>query len=331
MTKMQVVLLRSCAEDFRCTVATSGPIGCPVDPAIPIVLRQPPKIQAETGRAPLRNDSIRKIERMLALSCMYDDKEADGEAVRHQLMLFEIAFQLVKPTVSFMQLWMRLEENNLTDMVSRPVSDLGRELGPDPYLQYQQHNCLTQSDVERALRFVPRLADAFDRKFSSWTHPFLPIHRALVFFCQGYTITPPDPRQFLWAAGLDCLYASKLNRKRQGSAEIGRRMQQFLGAKLKLYEADTVSIPCHQTTRRIQELETVTADMFKLRNAFAHGLPIPDVNWFSDVRQPAESGYAYQLVEQTEITLRLTLAKILEDQNLFDTFSDPGLLDAYFP
>ena len=36
------------------------------------------------------------------------------------------------------------------------------------------------------------------------------------------------------------------------------------------------------------------------------------------------------MLEQTEILLRLTLLRILEDQMLFDTFSDPHLLDAYF-
>ena len=46
--------------------------------------------------------------------------------------------------------------------------------------------------------------------------------------------------------------------------------------------------------------------------------------------QPEETGYGYQLVEQTEILLRLSLLAILENVTLFSTFSDPKLLDAYF-
>jgi len=45
---------------------------------------------------------------------------------------------------------------------------------------------------------------------------------------------------------------------------------------------------------------------------------------------PAEGGYAYQLIEQTEIALRLTLIKLLEDQAFFDIFSNATKLDAHF-
>jgi hypothetical protein len=107
-------------------------------------------------------------------------------------------------------------------------------------------------------------------------------------------------------------------------------MQQLLGANSKLYEADTVSVPIHQAARNRKELKDVTADIFKLRNAFAHGLPIPDGKWLSPQGKPLESGYAYQLVEQTEIALRLTLIKLLVDQALFDVFSDAARLDASF-
>lgn len=331
MTQTQLILLRSCSKDLQQAIGTGGPIVCGKYPTADITLSQPPKIQSETGRVPLSKESICLIERTLALSCTYDSDKVDAEGVRHQLQLVAIALQLVKPTFSFLQLWVQLDRNHTTEMVERSVSDLGLELGPEPYLQYQQHNCLTQSDLKRALAFLPKLTRALDTKHGSWNHPLLPIHRALILFCQGYSVTPPDPNQFLWAAGLDCLYASKLDRKKQGSVEIGRRMQQFLGAKLKLYEADTVSIPINQKTRRIhEEVENVTANIFKLRNAFAHGLPIPNINWLSDAGQPYESGYAYQLLEQTEIALRLTLLKVLENQLLFDTFSDPVRLEAYF-
>ena len=98
---------------------------------------------------------------------------------------------------------------------------------------------------------------------------------------------------------------------------------------MKLYEANNITIPCHQKSRTHKELDSLSADIFKLRNAFAHGLTIPD-SWLSDDGQPPESGYAYQLLEQTEIALRLSLIKILEDQVLFETFSDAARLDAFF-
>lgn len=201
---------------------------------------------------------------------------------------------------------------------------------PEPYLQHQQHSVITESDLQRATGLVPRLKKALDPAYGSWNHPLLPIHRAVMFFCQGYSVTPATPNQFLWAAGCDCLYASKLDRKKQGSAEITWRMKVLLGSTLKLYKADTVSIPVHQTTRTHMELGSVSRDTFRLRNAFAHGLPIPNTAWLSAKGQPFESGYAYQLWEQTDIALRLTLLRILEDQTLFDTFSDSVRLDSYF-
>ena len=71
-------------------------------------------------------------------------------------------------------------------------------------------------------------------------------------------------------------------------------------------------------------------DVFKLRNAFAHGLSIPDPKWLTTPGQPEETGYGYQLVEQTEILLRLSLLTILESPTVFATFVDPARLDAYF-
>jgi hypothetical protein len=191
-----------------------------------------------------------------------------------------IALRLVKPTEYFLDLWLQLDDN-LTEIVAHPVSDLDRFITA-PYLQYQQHNVITESDVQRATGLVPRLSKALDPAYGSWDHPFLPIHRAVMFFCQGHSVTPTTPNQFLWAAGT------------------------------------------------LVELGNVSRDIFSLRNAFAHGLPIPNAAWLSAKGQPFESEYAYQLWEQTEIALRLTLLRILEDQKLFDTFSDSALLDSFF-
>ena len=328
MTKTQLILLTRGSDDLREKIVKDGPIVLPGTPTA--VLSFPPKIIAETGRVHLRQTVVERIERKsIAIVCKYDTSVFADQVVKHQLKVVAITLQLVKPTVQFLNLWLQLDGENLTEMVAHPVSDLDRS-SPEPYLQYQQHNVITEPDVLRAASLITRLSKALDPANGSWNHPLLPIHRAAMFFCQGYSVTPTTPSQFLWAAGLDCLYASKLDRKKQGSAEITRRMGVLLGSTLKLYEADTVSIPVHQTTRTHMELGSVSRDIFRLRNAFAHGLPIPDPARLSVKGQPSEFGYANQLWEQTEIALRLTLLRILEDQTLFDTFSDSALLDSFF-
>jgi hypothetical protein len=325
--KSQLLVLRGCSAKLVETIDASGPILC--DSATPpIYLARSPKFVAETGRVPLPPESIREIDRTLALRCDYDTRVPGGEDVRHRLDIVAIALQLVKPTYPFLELWLQLDEQGLPELVSTPVRQLGFLIDRGMYLAYQQHNVIEEADVKRALSLIPRLASAMDSQHGSWDHPFLSIHRALIFFCQGYSIRPTDSRQFLWAAGLDCLCASKLDPKKRGSPEITRRLEKLLGAMLKPY--DTVSIPSHQMPRNHLTLKDVGKHIFKMRNAFAHGLTIPDPSWLTSPGQPEESGYAYQLLEQTEIVLRLSLTKVLEDQALFDTFSDPNKLDAYF-
>jgi hypothetical protein len=201
-------------------------------------------------------------------------------------------------------------------------------MGPEPYLRYQMHNVIEVVDVRRALGFLSNLAKALGASQGSWEHPLLAIHRAVVFFCQGYTARPDDAIQFLWAAGLDCLYASKLDKSKQSSREISTRIEKLFGAAAIPYDA--IHLPRNQRRRRKLPVATVALDAFKLRNAFAHGKPIPDRNWLGASASEPETGYAYQLLEQTELLLRLSLIKILEDQVLFETFSDPHKLDAYF-
>jgi hypothetical protein len=328
MTKTQLILLTSCSDELKETIVKDGPIMFPCTLAVALSL--PPKIAAEAGRVPLRKTVIERIEKnSIAIACTYNADIVADSTVKHQLEVVAIAFQLVKPTVYFLCLRLQLDNDNLTEMVDRPVSDLDRFL-PEAYLEYQQHNVVSEADVKRTTGLIPRLSKALDPAHGSWDHPLLPIHRAVMFLCQGYSVTPTTSNQFLWAAGLDCLFASKLDRNKQGSAEIARRMGVLLGSTLKLYEADTVSIPVHQTTRTHMELGNVSRDIFKLRNAFAHGLSIPNIAWLSAMGQPRESGYAYQLLEQTEIALRLTILRILEDETLFQTFADSARLDSYF-
>jgi hypothetical protein len=227
----------------------------------------------------LAPESLSEIERVLTLRCDFDTRLPGGEHARHTLFVFAVALQLVKPTRSFFELWLQLDHLGMPELASSPVRQLGFLIDSGVYLEYQQHNMLEEADVRRALGIAPMVAAAFDSRYGSWNHPVLPVHRALVFFCQGYSVKPSDPRQFLWAAGLDCLFASKLDRKKQGSGEITKRLEKLLGASLIPY--DTVSLPTHQKARVHSTLAGIGKDIFKLRNAFAHGLSIPDPKWLT--------------------------------------------------
>jgi hypothetical protein len=94
MTKTQVLLQRSFSKELDQAVGTSGLIAWASDPAITVVLSRPQKLQPGTGRVPLSKESVRAIERTLALSCTYETKKAEMQSVRHQLNLLAIAFQL---------------------------------------------------------------------------------------------------------------------------------------------------------------------------------------------------------------------------------------------
>jgi hypothetical protein len=325
--KTQLILLCDCSRELCTAVAQHGPILCATTPVGSIYLRIPPALAPESGRVPLTAESIKAIERSMALSCEYED-DVNFNAVRHELQQVAVAIQLAKPTRLFLGLWLQLDADGKPEYTDRSVRDFGILSGPAPYLQYQQHNTIEAADLKCAFSLLPRVAKALDSSNGSWEHLALPIHRAIIFFCQGYAVRPDDPIQFLWAAGLDCLYASKLDRKKQGSREICSRLGKFLGAGMKPY--DGVSLPMHQEGRKRLPVEVVASDVFKLRNAFAHGLPIPDADWLGVPGRPFEQGYAYQLLEQTEILLRLSLLKILEDQQLFETFTDRAKLDLYF-
>jgi hypothetical protein len=124
MTKTQALLQRSCSKELHQAVGTSDLTAWASDPATTVVLSRPQKLQPGTGRASLSKESLREIERTLALSCADETEKADMQSVRHPLNLLASAFQLVKPTSSFLELWMQLNSNLLTEMVDRPVTAL---------------------------------------------------------------------------------------------------------------------------------------------------------------------------------------------------------------
>lgn len=325
MTKTHLLYLHSTSEELKQAIDTDGPMRClaspPVDlvrPTLPINAEHTPLLLPENAQA---------LNELLAISCE-DSAGAtlpSHKDIDHHLTVVATALQLVKPTSAFCQYQLQLDSAHGILSHSTATEFVALRL-PDPYLAYQQHHTIVPGDARRAIALLPRVSQALLR-CSSWTHPSGSIHRALVFFCQGYTVDLPDLRQLLWAAGLDCLFASKTDKHKRGARIISERLRTFWGAGFRPYAADTVNIPIHQT-RPDHRLTDIVKDIFQLRNAFMHGLSIPEA-WLSK-RESPESGYAYQLCECTEILLRLTLVKLFEDPVLFDVFRDPRKLDRYF-
>jgi hypothetical protein len=98
-----------------------------------------------------------------------------------------------------------------------------------------------------------------------------------------------DLRQLLWAAGLDCLFSSKLDRRKWGSLVIRDRLCKLWGNAFQPYAQ--VSIPMNQQ-RPPHELQNIAVDAFELRNAYVHGKSLSQA-WLSDPSGPLEAGYAY--------------------------------------
>ena len=186
MTKKQILLLRSCDSKLIKITTQTGSIQCTSD----IILSLPPAITPNAGRVPLSEMNVLQIKNMIALSSTYDSNINNIDSVHHRLRLVAITLQLVKPTCNFLNLWLLLDGNNMTEAVDRTVSYLGPG-SPEPYLAYQQHNCITEYDVSRALTFISRVEQALAPGFGSWIHPCLSIHRALILFCQGYSVNLP--------------------------------------------------------------------------------------------------------------------------------------------
>jgi hypothetical protein len=306
-------------------------------PSLPINLVDPSTVlnTLAISDADLKT-AIRKLADWPAAACAYDNAApqcADEGEVLHALHnVVALGFQLVKPTKYFCEFWMRIEDTSIKSS-SSAIHRLKATDITDPYLQYQQHNQLLTSDVNIATGFLQRLEYAMQRNpVGSWAHPCGSVHRALILFAQGYGVNLSDLRQLLWAAGLDCLFASKRDSKKRGAQVLAARLRTFFGAEFRPYKASTVTIPVHQKSRLDHRLADIGTDIFKLRNSYIHGLMVPEAfpsEWLTQAGQPPESGRAYQLLECTEILLRQALLEILRDQNLFDTFRDPKKLDNY--
>jgi hypothetical protein len=316
MPEAQYLFLTQPAREVTTAIDQAGPIECSRIP--PISLRSAPVIEEINNRF------------HVTLACEYDPANSPVPVndIRSHLETFAIGLQMVRPVDEFSDYWVKINTETRRVLMRSVPLVLPENLG-GPTLAYQQHHATRVEDVQRVIGLLPLLSRAMELHHGSWTHPCASIHRAIVFFSQGYSVGLDPLPQLCWAAGLDSLFASKLNRRLQGSREISRRMQAFFGANFEPYQAQTVRVPGHQFRPQLR-LSDIAEHIFWLRNANVHGGPIPDQNWLSNPHDSPESGYAYQLMECSEILLRESLLRLLEDQVLFETFLDPVRLDAQF-
>jgi hypothetical protein len=298
-----------------------------------VVLSNSP--QLTIGPVPQINDcasliarhDLAALSRSLALRCEYDPAQNTPDNIDHFLQNAGIAFQLVKPIRYFLEYSMLIDASGKIKTINAACRDASLKMSSrDPTLRYQQHHTISPADARRAASILPEISNAMAQGFGSWVHPYTSVHRALTLFCQGYSVSLRDLRQLLWAAGLDCLFSSKLDRAKWGSRVIRDRLCKLWGNTFQPY--GNISVSMNQT-RPVHELQNIAVDAFELRNAYVHGKSIQQA-WLSDPNGPDETGYAYQLLECTEILLRLTLLRIFEDPSLMRVFRDPVLLDSYF-
>ncbi len=330
MVTTHYLLLRDCSKELQREISEKGEIQCL--PMPPIRLDRPENLHDAHLNSLLERQNVHEVSKWLALSCTYDvgAPPASVRKIEHSLEVIATALQLVKPTTDFCKFRLQCESDRGITQVSFRTKFYSALVTPVPYLQYQQHHTLTVNDVHRAIGLLPLLSRVRGLDLGgSWNHAYGSIHRAVMFFCHGYSSFMGELRQVLWAAGLDCLFASKLKKSKRGAQEIARRLQVLWGPNFNPYKANTVQVPAHQKSRPAFCLSNIAKDIFMLRNAFMHGLPIPNPAWLSDP-SCLEAGYAYQILECTEILLRITLLKLLEDQNWFDIFLNPAKLDAHF-
>lgn len=328
MVRTHFLFLSDPSPELKKEIKSSDPIQCLATP--PVYVVQPSMGSIPTSQL-LPPEDHATLHELVAISCKFDTTTATTVPladIDHYLEVVAIALQLVKPTRGFLEYSLEFDsQRGVTSMSTSTQSVALQLMHSNPYLRYQEHHTIMPDDVKRAISLLTRVSQAMELHQSSWTHSYGSIHRALVFFCQGYTVNLHDLKQLFWAAGLDCLFASKKDSRKRGARTISERLQRLWGADFRPYSADTVNIPIHQS-RPDHHLIDIGEHIFWLRNAFIHGLTIKP-SWLSPAGS-LEQGYAYQLFECTEILLRLTLVRLFEDTGLFDVFLDPVELDKYF-
>jgi hypothetical protein len=229
-TITEYLLFRDASRELLQAIQASGSISLSATPPISIVR---PTVTGGSFLETMFNASqvnaiLDAIRRCAALSYSYDPTTAAAqERVMDTLIHSHVAFQLVKPTRWFGKYWFRTDDAGHIEPMSNGLGMIHLD-NPLPYLWYQQHNTILAEDVEVVKRILPRLLYAFSpgTDSGSWSHPSGSVHRALVLFAQGYlTEMFGELKQFLWAMALDCLFSSKVDKRKRGAQTIDQRLR----------------------------------------------------------------------------------------------------------
>src|SRR5882762_1242074 len=174
MPESQYLFLTQPARELVTAIDQRGRIQC--NAILPIWLKRTPNLEGIQNRFPI------------ALSCEYDSANppVPFNGIRHHLEVVALALQLVKPVDEYSDYWLRFDDNAVRILERSATLALPESLS-DPNLAYQLHNATSPEDVRRAVDLLPLLSRAMESA-GSWTHPCGSIHRALVFFGQGYSV-----------------------------------------------------------------------------------------------------------------------------------------------
>lgn len=185
MTKTHLLYLRDQSPELEQLISSSGPILCLPVPPVYLVRPEIPGAQTHQLLSPENHAALNEL---LAVSCEYDPATANllPAEVDRYLNIVTTGLQLVQPTRGFCEYQLQFDSNRRIISLSTATQFVAAEQ-LNPFLAYQQHNTILPDDMWRAIKLIPQVSQALER-YSSWTHPCGSIHRALVFFCQGYTV-----------------------------------------------------------------------------------------------------------------------------------------------
>jgi hypothetical protein len=161
-----------------------------------------------------------------------------------------------------------------------------------------------------------------DRKF--------PVTQAVYNLEIGYRAEFFSVRHLLWVVGIDALFSSK-KWAHQGADVVRKRVVEFLGKDFAIYPNDRdFGLP-----RLVGlSLDDALAEIYRLRNYFAHG-SWPNKSWAGKHSRPLAFGgghvnYSGVLLESAAAILRGCLRKILSDANWIEIFNDKKRMNKYF-
>jgi hypothetical protein len=213
VSDISVLVLPDRSRQLEAEIKASGPVVLSNSPP----LRIGPVPQVTDTSSLIAKPDLDELSGSLALLCEYDTAKSKSDEIDRLVENAGITLQLVKPTRYFLEYRMLIDSSGRIKTISAESRDVTLQMpSRNPTLRYQQVHTLSPADVRRAAGILPEVRNTMATGFSSWVHPYTSVHRALVLFCQGYSVNLIDLRQVLWAAGLDCLFSSKIDRSKWG-------------------------------------------------------------------------------------------------------------------